>query len=842
MRRQTSHTVGALWERSRSSLWESSRVPRDDRRWYAYGVAEGESRNTVFGQAVSFGARLRRLREAAGLTQEELADRAGLSRKAISLLERGERKRPYPHTVRSLADALSLPEDERASLLAAVPRRERGDTALYRPEEEPSLTALAADLVPTLPAPPTPLVGRQRDLEEVGGFLGHPQTRLLTLTGTGGVGKTRLAIQAVREAAGLFPDGAVFIALAPLGDPDLVLPTVAQSLGLRETGVRGPREVLHTYLREKRFLLALDNFEHVLGAAAEVAALIEACQGLTVLATSRAPLRVRGEQEYPVGPLELPTSTVSPALEEVASSSSGRLFAERARATSPVFDITDENASTVASICRRLSGLPLALELAATKTRFLDPEALLSRLDRALSAGWARDLPERQRTMHNTLDWSHGLLSEGEKVLFRRLSVFSDGFTLEAGEEVGASEGGVVDAEEVLELLGGLTEQSLVIMTQDPGTQVRYGMLEPVRQYALEKLEESEEAGGVRLRHAQYYLALAEEAESRIKGHEQIEWLDRLEAENDNLRAAIGRSLGAGDAQTAARFGWALAVYWVMRARREEGRLLMEQTLARGGDLPAPLRARALYALALCVNGSGDDERLMTISEESAAMFRRAGNGHGEAYALLVLSFAALQLGEFDRAARVLEEALEGFREHEDGWGSAHSLNHLAVVSLRRGDCSLAAGYAEEGLAITRRSGDRLGANVALHLLAQAAWASDEHDRAARYFREALVLASEAAEKTSSAYCIQGLAAVAGGWGQPRRAARLLGAAEALLETTGLPIYVTADHDLYQRVAYAARELLGERAWTAAHDEGRAMGFEEAVAYALERKDDATGD
>ncbi len=299
------------------------------------------------------------------------------------------------------------------------------------------------------------------------------------------------------------------------------------------------------------------------------------------------------------------------------------------------------------------------------------------------------------------------------------------------------------------------------------------------------------------------------------------------------MRAAISRLLEAGDARTAARFGWALAVYWVMRARRQEGRLLMEQSLAQGGNLTTQMRARVLYALALCVNGSGDDERLMAISEESAALFRLAGDRHGIAYALLVMSFAALQLGELDRAAQVLEEALEGFREHEDAWGLAHSLNHLAVASLKRGDHRRAAQYAEEGLAVTRRSGDRLGANVALYITAQAAWASDEHERAYRCFREALVLASEAADKTNSAYCMQGLAALAEAWGEPRRAAQLLGAAEALLEAAGVPVYVTADHDLHQRVASAARENLGEKAWTMAWDEGWAMGFEEAVEYAL---------
>ena len=791
-------------------------------------MAEGESRNTVFGEDVPFGARLRRLREAAGLTQEELAGRAGLSRKAISVLERGERRRPYPHTVRALADALGLPEDERTSLLAAVPRGKRGHDATHRPGEDSSTT---------VPAPPTPLVGRERELEELGAFLGRPEVRLLTLTGTGGVGKTRLAIQVVREAAGLFPDGAAFVALAPLGDPDLVLPTVARSLGLRETGDRNPREALRAFLLEKRFLLALDNFEHVLEAATEVAALIEACPNLKVLATSRAPLRVRGEQEYPVGPLGLPDLTLPPGIEGVGGSSAERLFEERARATSPAFEITEENAGAVATICWRLSGIPLALELAAARTRFLRPEALLSRLDLALSAGsGARDLPERQRTMRATLDWSHDLLSEGEKALFRRLSVFSGGFTLEAAEELGAPEG--IDATEVFELLGSLAEQSLVIVTQDPNTRTRYGMLEPVRQYAWEKLEEAGEAGEVRLRHARHYLALAEEAEPRIKGHDQVEWLDRLGAENDNLRAAIGRALEDGDAPTAARFGWALAVYWVMRARREEGRLLMEQTLTGGGGLPAGMRARTLYALALCVNGSGEDRRLMAVSEESAALFRRTGEGHGEAHALLVLSFAALQLGDLDRAERILAEALEGFREHEDAWGSAHSLNHLAVASLRRGDYSLAAGYAEEALSDTRRTGDRLGANVALYTLAEAAWASGKLGRAEGYFREALAVASESGDKTSSAYCMRGLAAVAVAGDEPRHAARLLGTAEALLETTGRAVYVTADHDLHRRAADAARGRLGEQAWKEARDEGRAATFQQAVVYALGERDD----
>src|SRR5918999_525744 len=461
-------------------------------------------------QESTFGARLRRLREAAGLTQEELAGRARLTRNAISSLERGERKRPYPHTVRSLADALGLSEDERAALLAAVPRQE-GKVPTAR-------VALPGS---ALPLKATRLVGREQDLKEVAGFLSRPEVRLLTLTGVGGVGKTRLAIEAAWEAANLFSDGVAFVALAPLGDPALVIPTVAQSLGLREAEGQTQREALYAYLREKRFLLVVDNFEHLLEAAPEVSGLIEACPELMVLVTSRAPLRVRGEQEYPVPPLSLPASTLSPDPEEVLGSPSGHLFVERARAASPTFDLAGGNAAAVAAICWRLAGLPLALELAAAKVRFLSPPYLLVRLDQVLSAGGARDLPARQRTMRATLDWSHDLLSEPEKALFRRLSVFAGGFALEAAEAVGAKPGAAeeMDTGEVLELLGRLVEQSLAVaQAGEDSAEMRYGMLEPVRQYGLELLQHADEVEATRRRHTEYYVDLAEQAAPELKG------------------------------------------------------------------------------------------------------------------------------------------------------------------------------------------------------------------------------------------------------------------------------------------------------------------------------------
>ncbi|MDQ4043485.1 MAG: tetratricopeptide repeat protein [Actinomycetota bacterium] len=761
---------------------------------------------------------LRELREAGGLTQEELASRAGLTAKAVSALERGERKRPYPHTVRALAAALELSGDKRSALLAAVPNRDA---------EAPA----AAQEQPKISVPHTSLLGRERELEEIQGFL--REIRLLTLTGTGGAGKTRLALEAARRAEDLFPDGVAFVGLAPLGNAALVVPTVAQSLGLRETEGRSSREALHAYLKEKRLLLVLDNFEHVLEIVPEVIALIEVCPNLTVMATSRAPLRVRGEQEYPVGPLGVPDPTRTPLVEEVSGAPAVELFVERARAASPSFELTEANAAAVAAICWRLDGLPLALELAAAQIRFLGPTALLSRLARALEAGGARDLPERQRTMRTTLDWSYELLHAPERELFRRLSVFAGGWTLEAAEDVG--ETGEVDTEDIISLLGNLVEQSLVVAEGAPDGSVRYGMLEPVRQYALERLRESGEEDEVRRRHVRRYLALAEQAESRIKGRDQAKWLDRLETENDNLRAAIGWSLESGDTQAAARFGYALAMNWVMRTRHSEGRLWMEQAVARGEDLPAAMRAKVLWALEVCMYGSGDDERLMAISEEGAALSRLAGDRYTEALHLGMMGFAALQLDELDRATRVLNESLEIYREYGDDWGAAHILTHLAVVPLRRGDYPRAAAYAEEALELTNRTGDRLAGNIAFHLLAQAASASGEQGRAARYFRDALELTFEVSDRTNAAYSLQGLAAVAEAQSEPRSAARLLGAAEVLLETAGShQVYAQMDHELHRRVVDAVRERLGERAWKEARDEGRAMSFEEAVAYVRE--------
>ena len=730
---------------------------------------------------VPFGTRLRRLREAAGLTQEELALRSGVSAKAISTLERGERKRPYPHTIRSLADALELSENERAALFVAVPKRGSVDA--------PVGPALATES--NLPIPSTSLLGRKRELAEIKTFL--QEARLLTLTGTGGVGKTRLAIEATRDATRLFPDGAVFVTLASLSDFTFVLPTVAQSLGLREAG----GEILRGYLRDKQLLLVLDNFEHVLEAAPEVAALIETCPKLSVLVTSRAPLRVRGEQEYPVQPLALPTSTISPTVEEVVGSPSGRLFAERAREASPAFELTLHNAAAVAAICWRLAGLPLALELAAARVKFLDPATLLSRLDQALSAVGARDLPQRQRTMWATLDWSHELLSEEERVLFRRLSVFIGGFSLEAAEAVGAS--GRIFAKNVLEILGQLVEQSLVVAQPDQkGSGVRYGMLEPVMQYALEKLQESREAEETKRRHFAYFLGLAEEAEqiyglltgTKLTGAEGEAWMDRLEREHDNLRTALGWAKERGEVEAGLRLVGALGWFWWTRGYFVEGHNWAEHFLEKPvrGDLRAMdgARAKALLGAGMLSYGRGDLLRSLGLLEEGLATYRRLGDQAGTAAILAELGKVVRAQGDDDRAQELSKEGLHLSRLLGDNRSAAISLLTQGHLARHRGDLARAAELFGEALALWKKLEDRRGVAYSLCNLGVAALERGEAGYALELHEESLRLYEALQDKPGRAYALINLGDVARSLGEEGRAVSLYEEALALHKELGI--------------------------------------------------------
>jgi predicted ATPase/DNA-binding XRE family transcriptional regulator len=789
------------------------------------GILEmvGESKGTYEApgsSAAPFGARLRSMRQAAGLTQEELASRAGLSPNAIGALERGARRRPQPHTVRSLSEALGPSDEERTDLLAAVP----GRGGFASSAAEGSLPPRAASALPHLA---TPLVGRERELGEVRSLLTQQDVRLLTLTGIGGVGKTRLAIEVAREVGDRFPDGTVFVGLAPLADPSLVVSTILHSLGVPETQDRTPREALIDHLKDKSLLLVLDNFEHLLGAAPEVAAVVEACPGLVVMATSRAPLRVRAEREYPAPPLSLPPSTRSPSEEDVLASPSGKLFVERAQAAAPGFTLTRENASSVAAICWRLAGLPLALELAAAKVRFLDPAALLSRLDKALLSAGARDLPERQRTMRATLNWSYDLLSEPERELFRRLSVFSGGFTLEAAEAVGAARS--VAVEDVLDVLGTLVEQSLMVAG---GYDAHYGMLEPVRQYALEKLEESREAEETQRRHAAFFVGLAERAEPELRGPDQVEWLETLEREHANLRAAMSWALSTGDYDTAVRLGWGISDFWWVRGHHREGRRWMEVTLEH--ELPYALRAKALLATASMAYAQSDYNTAEERAREALLLSRHEGDVFSEAYALGQMGIVDLARLDYEAAASRLEKAIVLFERCGEEYVVSTLRVALGTALLARGEVERAERTFEEGLAAARSLKVPSLSYVALYNLAQSALVRGDLEKAARFLGEGIEWSKRTKDRAYLAQLLETLAVVKAFGGEAEGCALLLGAAEALLEEVDRTrVYIFYAPSLRERAVSDARAGLGDAAFEKVWERGREMSFEQAIGYAL---------
>jgi len=836
---------------------------------------------SVISGGLSFGNLLKRYRQEAGLTQRALATHAHLSVNAIAALESGRRRWPHGDTIALLTEALKLSPAQHVQLAAAA-RRHPADSAAY----SPPLGTLSAS------APLTPLVGREREEAAAVHLLCREEVRLLTLVGPPGVGKTRLALQVAgslthAEAGGLFADGVCFVALAPIRDPALVLPTIAHTLGLREAGAVPLATMLSVHLRERALLLVIDNFEQVLAAGPALAGLLGACPRVTALVTSRTRLHVRGEHELDVPPLALPDPAHLPPIEELTHYAAVALFLQRARAVLPTFALTPATAPAVVGLCRRLDGLPLAIELAAARIKVLPPQALLARLDRGFGRGLAvlgdgaQDLPERQRTLRSAIAWSERLLPPEHQRLFRRLAVFRSGWTLEAVDAICAAPSGAEPlGVDVLDGLAALVDGSLVRQGASAG-EPWFGLLETLREYAWERLAASGEAQSLRRAHGTYYATFAEQGElCRWVGKEKQAWLRRLAAEHDNLRAALGWAVERGALERGAvelglRLAGALPEFWFLEGYASEGRRWIEGLLRlleregadrtakpgaadsggvagastgsanipgspgtpAGDEIPARVLAKAFLCAGDMARRQGDDQGAIPLLERALALARAAGDLWVASDALSYLDVRASQDSDPGKTAARMEEALALARQVGDPILCARRLAALGQFALARDDLQTAAARMEEALTLVRQVDD-LGF-VAQYLtgLARVLQKRRELARAQVLLQEALAVARDQRDGMHGVeLALWDLGVVAAIAGQGERAARLLGAADALWQRRGVRIGPGSFAEREQATA-PVRASMGEVAWAAAYAAGQALSLEVAIAMALSREE-----
>jgi predicted ATPase/DNA-binding XRE family transcriptional regulator/Tfp pilus assembly protein PilF len=808
----------------------------------------------------TFSDLLRHHRLGSGWTQEELAARAGLSERSIRALEGATRIRPHRYTVAALADAFQLSPQERRAFEAAA----RG----------PSVSMLHLVPEPTGPPPhnipwqSTSFVGRERETATLLQMIGREDVRLVTLTGPGGMGKTRLALHVARELLPEYEDGVFFISLAGIMDPALVVPTIASTLDVDAVHQHALQNELIAYLRDRQMLLIIDNFEHVLSAAPVLTSLLETTLATKFLVTSRAALRLSAEYCLAIPPLSVPEGDDCEDPNRLSRNPAVTLFLDRAQAVRPDFCLTADNVRSIAQLCIRLDGWPLPIELAAARIAVLPPSTLVDRLVRrfALLDRGPRNAHARHQTLRATLDWSYELLSAAEQTLFARLSVFAGGCSLEAAEAI-------CDREGDLDILAGLTElveQSL--LRQVRGDEPRFSMLETIREYAAEKLNVRDDASGLHDRHARYYLERTEKIEPELRGPQQGRWLDRLETDHDNLRTALSRLLERGQVEEQLRLATALYRFWIKRGHWNEGIQWLAAGLAKSDAIAGLVRAGAMCRIGWLLGARGELESAASVLEEALGLCQTLDDRGWQARVLFTLGSVVYARGDVARAKRYCEESLALSRELRDSLGTAVALYWLGVIVGEQGDFALAESYFRQQLALAREMGDTGGVAESMCCLGRMLTGQGRYDEAEAVLEESLTLMREIRLTYALANALDGLACVATEQGDAERAmalfseaiavcqdlnderslvdivghmaelamtqgnaergTRLAGAAAAGRQTIQAAIPRVGREHRERALARACQDL-GEDAFRLAWEAGRDMSLEEALAYAL---------